>query len=41
MMDYYYGGMMSGVGFFRLITWVVVMVDLVLAGAWLWKKIRK
>lgn len=38
-----YGGgwsMMGGVGTFGFITWLVVLVDLVLLGIWLWKKIK-
>ena len=34
-------GMMGGVEFFGLITWLVVIVDLVLAGIWLWQQISK
>ncbi len=44
MMNYYGGrwGMMGGGdfgGLFGIITWIVVIVDLVLLGVWLWKKI--
>jgi len=41
MMGYYSGwsgGMMGGLG---AITWLVVVVDLVLLGLWLWKQIKK
>jgi len=42
MMPYGYNwSMMSGFGFFCFITWLVVIVDLVLLGAWLWKQIKK
>ena len=34
-------GMMGGAGAFGLITWLVIIVDLVLVGVWLWKKISK
>lgn len=34
-----YGGMMGGADIFGLITWLVIFVDLVLLGIWLWKKI--
>jgi hypothetical protein len=34
-------GMMGEVGFFGLITWLVIIVDLVLVGIWLWKQISK
>jgi len=36
-----YGGMMGGLGTLGLIAWVVVFVDLVLVGVWLWKQIKK
>lgn len=35
---YGYGGMMGGLG---LIAWIVVIVDLVLFGIWLYKQINK
>ena len=36
---YGYGGMMnSGLG---LIFWIVILVDLILLGVWLWKQINK
>lgn len=39
-MGYYSGwGMMGGAGLFGVITWLAVMVNLVLLGIWLWKKI--
>lgn len=39
-MNYGYGGnMMGGLGTFGFITWIVVIVDLVLLGIWLWKKV--
>ena len=43
MMGYGYGGwnMMGGAGVFGLITWAVVLVDLVLVGIWLWQQISK
>lgn len=43
MMGYYGGGwgMMNGIGSFGLITWLVVIVDLILAGIWLWQQISK
>lgn len=34
-------GMMGGMGFFGIITWLVLIVDLVLVGIWLWKQIGK
>jgi len=34
-------GMMGGVGFWGTIFWVVILVDLILVGVWLWKQISK
>ncbi len=39
MMGYGYRGMMGGYGTFGFITWLVVIIDLVLLGIWLWKNI--
>lgn len=36
-----YGGMMGGAGIIGLLTWVVIFVDLVLVGVWLWQHIIK
>lgn len=43
MMGYGYGyeGMMGGVGTYGFLTWLVVLVDLVLLGIWLWQQISK
>lgn len=43
MMGYGYGGwdMMGSAGIFGLLTWLVVLVDLVLVGIWLWQQISK
>jgi len=46
MMNYLWGGgggwgMMGGAGWVGTITWIVVFIDLVLAGVWLWKQINK
>jgi len=41
MMGYGYGSMMGGWGSFGIITWLVVIIDLVLLGIWLWKQISK
>jgi hypothetical protein len=42
MMNYYYGSMMAGGGwFFGIISWLVVITDLILLGIWLWKQITK
>jgi uncharacterized membrane protein len=39
---YNYGGMMGGEGsLLCLITWLVVIADLILVGIWLWQKISK
>lgn len=34
-------GMMGGWGILCFLLWLVVMVDLVLVGIWLWKTINK
>lgn len=39
--DYGYGGMWSGPGVFGAIVCLVVLVDLVLVGIWLWQQIKK
>ena len=31
----------GGFGTFSTITWIVVVVDLILLGVWLWKQIKK
>ncbi len=42
MMNYGYAGMMGGgIGVFGPLTWLVVFVDLVLVGVWLWQQISK
>lgn len=42
MMNYaYLGGMMEGFGTLGVFTWLVVAIDLVLLGIWLWKQIKK
>lgn len=41
MMNYGFGQMTGGGGTFHTITWLVVLVDLVLAGIWLWKQVSK
>ena len=38
-MGYSNWGMMGGVSGLGFITWLVAVVDLVLLGIWLWKKI--
>ncbi len=40
-MMYGYGSMMGGAGAFGLLTWLVIFIDLVLVGVWLWKQISK
>jgi len=42
MMGYGFDGGMMGaeMGWFGFITWLVIIVDLVLLGIWLWKKIK-
>ena len=41
MMGWGYGGMMAGAGVFGTLLIVVVLVDLVLLGIWLWQHISK
>lgn len=41
MMNFGYGGMWGGASLFGFLTWLVVLVDLVLLGVWLWKQIQK
>lgn len=41
MMNYGYGSMMGGAGTFGVLTWFVILIDLVLAGIWLWQQISK
>lgn len=40
MMEYGIGSIMGG-STFGIITWLVVIIDLVLLGIWLWKKINQ
>ena len=40
-MSYGGWGMMGGAGLFGGITWLVIIVDLILVGVWLWKKIQE
>lgn len=40
-MGYDNWGMMGGAGFLGVITWIVIVVDLVLVGIWLLKQINK
>lgn len=43
MMGYGWGGGMMGSGFGTLgiILWLVIFIDLVLLGIWLWKQVNK
>jgi len=41
MMGYGYEGMMGGMGVFGSLALLVVLVDLVLVGIWLWQHISK
>lgn len=42
MMGWNYGGLMfEGFGFFASLLWIVVLIDLILLGFWLWKQINK
>ncbi|CAN5132397.1 hypothetical protein BH11PAT1_BH11PAT1_8050 [soil metagenome] len=37
-----FGNMMGGgFGFLGLIFWIVILVDLILLGMWLWKQLQK
>lgn len=40
-MGYGYGGMMGGFGIFWFLFPIVLFVDFVLLGIWLWKQINK
>lgn len=40
MMGYEWG-FMGGAGFFGAITWLVILVDLILVGVWLWQQVSK
>ena len=43
-MGYYGGGgwsMMGGMGALGIITWLVVIGDLILLGVWLWQQVSK
>jgi len=42
MYRYGYSGLMQGGGgVFMVLTWLVVLIDLILVGIWLWDKISK
>ena len=41
MMYQWDNNMMDGWGAFMLVAWLVVTVDLILLGVWLWKQIQK
>jgi len=42
MMGWGYGNMMAGgFWFFGSLLWIVVFIDLILFGIWLWKQIQK
>lgn len=36
-----YGMMNSGFGIIMSIFWLVILIDLILLGVWLWKKIQE
>ena len=36
-----YGSMMGSVGSFGFLVWLVLFIDLVLVGVWLWQQISK
>ena len=35
------GGMSAGFGLIMFIFWIVILIDLILLGVWLWKQIQK
>jgi uncharacterized membrane protein len=44
MMGYGWQGMMGGSGFFGtfgFLLWIVILIDLILLGVWLWKQVQK
>ncbi len=41
MMGWNYGNMMGGFGVIGSLIWIIVLVDLILLGIWLWKQISK
>ena len=42
MMPYYYNDHMTGGwGVFAFLLWLVIFVDLILLGIWLWQRINK
>ena len=41
MMNFGYASMMGGVGLLGGLLWLVVFIDLVLVGVWLWQQISK
>ncbi len=42
MMDWGgYGGMMGGFGILASLFWIIILIDLILLGFWLWKQIQK
>jgi len=36
-----YGNMMGGFGVIGSLLWIVILIDLILLGIWLWKQINK
>lgn len=34
-------GMMGGIGVYSTLIWVVILIDLILLGIWLWQRISK
>lgn len=43
MMGYWNGGMMNwgGFGIFVSLFWIVILIDAILLGIWLWQQIQK
>jgi len=41
MMGYGFNSMMGGFGFVGAIFYIVILIDTILLGVWLWKQIQK
>lgn len=39
--DYGQGSMMGSTGGWGILLWLIILIDLVLLGIWLWKQIQK
>ncbi|MEK7163163.1 MAG: hypothetical protein AAB775_00405 [Patescibacteria group bacterium] len=36
-----FNSMMGGIGGFGFVTWLVILIDLILVGVWLWQNVSK